>query len=88
MLHAGVVVAAIFLLVLGPRDQRLLGGALALGLAAKIATEAPWQDAVQWSDGWGFPVAVGSHASGALAGLACALLVLFLSWAIRDWPRR
>lgn len=75
VLHAGVAVGAVMLLERPGGGWRGLGAALALGLAAKLALEAPWQGAVQVSPDWPFPVAVGAHAAGAAAGALCAVVV-------------
>ena len=72
VLHAGVAVAAVYLL-LQAAALRWIGGALAVGLLVKIASETPWQAAVVASTDWGFPVAVAAHASGAVAGAAVAV---------------
>lgn len=78
VLHAGVAVAASFMICGTERHQRLLGIGVALGLAAKITVEAPWLAAVRPSPWWGFPVVVGAHFSGALAGLVVAMASLGL----------
>ncbi len=73
VLHAGLAVAAVFMITAPVRGHRLLGAAMALGLAAKLAIESPWEAAVRPSAYWGFPVVVAAHAAGALAGLLVAL---------------
>jgi hypothetical protein len=47
---------------------------LALGLLLKLGAEAPWVGATRAVPGWDFALAPGAHLSGAVAGLACALL--------------
>jgi rhomboid family GlyGly-CTERM serine protease len=76
VLHAGVAVAAVTLTVRPGPGWRCLGVALAVGLLVKLILEAPWRGAVQASAAWDFPVAVGAHAAGALAGALSAALWL------------
>lgn len=78
VLHAGVAIVVVFLLIVGTRAQRWLGGAVLLGLGAKIASESPWGDALRHPAGWDIAVAPFAHASGALAGALCATLALCL----------
>ncbi|CAD5373114.1 Rhombosortase [Rubrivivax sp. A210] len=77
VLHAGVAVATLGLLV-QPGRARLIGGAVALGLVAKIVLEEPWGPPLRTGGGWDIAVAPLAHASGALAGLACGGLALIL----------
>jgi rhomboid family GlyGly-CTERM serine protease len=83
VLHAGIAIAAVFMTCTANRRQRLLGIAIAFGLVAKLATESPWVAAVHPSSYWGFPVVVGAHAAGALAGLLISLAAL----VARRFPR-
>lgn len=85
VLHAGVAVAALWL-VLREREgrRRLLGAAIAGGLLVKLALEAPWGPALRPAEGWmqgGFDIATAplAHATGAAAGLLCAALGLLLT---------
>lgn len=55
---------------------RLIGGLLLAGLAAKVLGEAPWSHALLHRPGLGLPIAPLAHATGAVAGLICALLCL------------
>lgn len=55
---------------------RLIGGLLLAGLAAKVIAEAPWSHAMLHHPGWDLPIAPLAHATGAVAGLACAVLCL------------
>lgn len=80
VLHAGVAIVAVQLVAEGPRARRLLGAAIAAGLAAKIVLEAPWRDAIVHSPGWDIAVAPLAHASGVAAGALAAL-------ALRAWRR-
>lgn len=75
VLHAGAAVMAVMLLWRPGGRWRGLGAALGLGLAAKILLESPWHGAVQVRPDWPFPVAVGAHAAGAIAGALCAVLL-------------
>lgn len=76
VLHAGVAVAAVQLLVAGPRARRLIAAAILAGLTAKVIGEAPWGPAITHPPGWDIAVAPLAHASGALAGLLCGLAAL------------
>jgi rhomboid family GlyGly-CTERM serine protease len=77
VLHAGVAIVGVFLLVVGTRAQRWLGGTVLLGLCVKIASESPWGDALRHPAGWDIAVAPFAHASGALAGALCAAIALW-----------
>lgn len=90
VLHAGVAVAAVTLIVRPGPGWRGLGAALAVGLLVKLVLEAPWRGAVHASADWDFPVAVGAHAAGAVAGALSAALLLAINarWAAAVSPRR
>lgn len=76
VLHAGVVAAALWLVV-HDRGRRQLIGVAVLGVVLiKIIGEAPWGPAVQIREGWDIAVAPFAHASGAFCGLLCARLSL------------
>ena len=82
VLHAGVAILALRLLGhAGAGRPRWVGGLLLAGLAAKLLLEAPWQLALRPLPEAGFAVAPLAHATGAVAGVAGALLC-------RAWPRR
>ena len=74
VLHAGVAVAAVHLLVAGPRARRVIAAVILAGLCFKVLREAPWGPALTHPPGWDIAVAPLAHASGAIAGLLCALL--------------
>ena len=74
VLHAGVAIAA-WQTWLGDR-RRGIGLAVLAGLAAKIASEAPWGSALRPFPEWGISVAPLAHATGALAGLVWAVVLL------------
>jgi rhomboid family GlyGly-CTERM serine protease len=83
VLHAGVVAAALWLVV-HDRGRRQLIGVATLGvLLVKIIGESPWGPAVQLREGWDIAVAPFAHASGAFCGLLCARLSLLLPSASR-----
>jgi rhomboid family GlyGly-CTERM serine protease len=74
VLHAGVAVAAMGLLDQGAQRRRI--GVLVLaGLALKIVLEHPWAQALVAGPDATFAVAPLAHASGALAGVLCALML-------------
>jgi rhomboid family GlyGly-CTERM serine protease len=72
VLHAGVAVAAVWLLICGPaRRARWVALAVLGGLSLKIALEQPWGPALQPLPGWDFALAPVAHAAGAVVGAAC-----------------
>jgi rhomboid family GlyGly-CTERM serine protease len=75
VLHGGVAIAAWQLLrtATSPRRRRL-GGVVLAGLALKLLLEAPWGAPARSVPGWDFPVAPLAHATGAVAGLLCAMV--------------
>ena len=84
VLHAGVAVAAVWLMLggglgrgpsQGGRLRRRIGLAIALGVVAKLWLETPWGPALQTSPEWDIAIAPLAHATGALAGAACAGLM-------------
>jgi len=74
VLHAGVAIATWHLVMHGHGTRRLIGGAVMAGLAVKLLLEQPWGAPTRTVAGWDFPLAPLAHATGALAGLACAAL--------------
>ena len=84
VLHAGVAIVVVDLLVRGTRAQRGVGAALALGLLAKLLSEAPWGPVLRVVPGWDITLAPIAHSSGALAGALCAGLAH--GWA--RWRQR
>jgi len=84
--HAGVAVLAVHC-ALRPREvraARLWALLLVAGLAVKLIAERAWQQPLLFDGAWGFKVAVAAHLSGALAGLACALLAAgAAAWVVR-----
>lgn len=93
VLHAGVAVAALWLLLgpwrstddstgkatAGARARRRLGAAIAIGLLLKIVLERPWGDTLQHPADWDIAVAPLAHATGAMAGVLCVGVALLLS---------
>ena len=79
VLHAGVTVAAVWLLLRGgERIRRRIGLAIALGVVTKLWLETPWGPVLQTSAEWDIAIAPLAHATGALAGAACATAVALL----------
>jgi rhomboid family GlyGly-CTERM serine protease len=78
VLHAGVAVAALFLVICGSGPRRLVGIVTVAVLAAKVLAEAPWGEVVRHPAGWDIAVAPVAHASGLLAGLATAAVATLL----------
>jgi rhomboid family GlyGly-CTERM serine protease len=74
VLHAGVAVIAVHLMLRASGRRRWIAAALFVGLVAKVAGEAPWGDVLRHPPEWDIAVAPLAHATGLLAGAACALL--------------
>jgi len=79
VLHAGVAVAVVSLAFAPRRSERLWGLVIALGLLVKIALEQPLGPALRQVPGWDIAITPLAHATGALAGALCALLVHFVA---------
>jgi rhomboid family GlyGly-CTERM serine protease len=77
VLHAGVVIAAMALVLRERGLQRVVGAVLLAGAVAKLLLEQPWQGATRHLSGWDFAVAPAAHASGILVGTLCALAVMW-----------
>jgi len=77
-LHAGVAVIAVQLLFTPQRRERTVGVLLAAGLLAKLIYEAPWGPVLRHPPGWDIAVAPLAHATGAAAGVLCALALKLL----------
>lgn len=84
VLHAGVMVAAVWLMLAqrpgrSQRLQRRIGLAVALGVVAKLWLETPWGPVLRTSAEWDIALAPLAHATGALAGAGCgAVLALVM----------
>lgn len=75
VLHAGVAVAAWVLLRERNTLRRVVGAALLIGLLVKVLLETPWLGPLRQVAGWDIPIAPLAHATGACAGLLCAVLL-------------
>lgn len=84
VLHAGVAIVIVFLLFDGSRAQRIVASLVLIGYCAKIISESPWGPAVRHPAGWDIPIAPVAHATGAVAGAACAMVALL--WARGSRP--
>ena len=73
VLHAGAAIVAVHLVASGRGARRAIGIALGVGLLAKLLVEAPWGPALRHPAGWDIPTAPFAHATGVVAGLACAI---------------
>lgn len=74
---SGVLHAAVAVLVVHCAMARALRGwavLLGAGLGLKLMAEAAWRQPLVFEPEWGFAVATAAHLTGALAGVACALL--------------
>lgn len=76
VLHGGVAIVCLWLLVAAQGTRRAVGAAVALGLAIKLLSESPWGPTLQRSEEFDIAVAPIAHATGTIAGLLCAALVL------------
>ncbi|MFN9744846.1 MAG: rhombosortase [Betaproteobacteria bacterium] len=76
VLHAGVAVATLWLVVAARGSRRVVGVLMGAGLLAKLLSERPWAGVLQQAAGWDIALAPIGHATGAIAGLACAAALL------------
>jgi rhomboid family GlyGly-CTERM serine protease len=76
VLHAGVAVATLWLVVAARGGRRVVGVLMGAGLLAKILSERPWAGVLQQAEGWDIALAPIGHATGTIAGLACAAALL------------
>jgi rhomboid family GlyGly-CTERM serine protease len=74
VLHAGVAVAALSTWGGSPAHRRI-GGLVLAGLGLKLLLERPWAGPLAQPAGWDIAVAPLAHATGALSGVACALML-------------
>jgi rhomboid family GlyGly-CTERM serine protease len=81
VLHAGVVIAALGLLLREVGLRRAVGALILGGVALKVGLEQPWQGGLRQVPGWQIAIAPAAHLSGAVAGLLCGL-------AAATWRRR
>lgn len=78
VLHAGVAVAALWLVATARGTRRGIGAAVGAGLLLKVVLEEPWGPPLRLGGGWDIATAPLAHATGVLAGLLCAALLLAL----------
>ena len=74
VLHAGAAIAATQLLLTASGRRRAIGAAILLGIAIKVASEAPWGAPLRHLPEWDIAVAPLAHATGLVAGVLCALV--------------
>jgi rhomboid family GlyGly-CTERM serine protease len=79
MLHGGVAITCLFLLWRARGGRLVVGALVSLGLVIKLARETPWGPALQRSQEWDIAVVPLAHTTGALAGLLCGVLALWLT---------
>jgi rhomboid family GlyGly-CTERM serine protease len=84
VLHAGVAVAALYVVICGARSQRVVGAAILAGTCIKVLLEAPWGPALRHGDGWDIAVAPLAHATGLVSGVLCAAVAQGIAVL---WPR-
>jgi rhomboid family GlyGly-CTERM serine protease len=72
VLHAGVAVAVTWLVVQERGARRAVGAMVALGLVVKLVLERPFGPVLQMAPGWDIALAPVAHATGTIAGFACA----------------
>lgn len=83
-LHAGVAVAALYLVLQASWRHRAIGWAVLAGLALKLVLEQPWIGPTQVVAGWDIAIAPLVHLTGAVAGLLCGAITLVIAgprWA-------
>jgi rhomboid family GlyGly-CTERM serine protease len=85
VLHAGVAIAALYLLMRGAGAQRWIGAAILVGASIKVVGETPWGAPLRHGGGWDIAVAPLAHATGLVAGLLCAAVAE--AFAGRRQPR-
>lgn len=78
VLHGGAAVVAVHLICSVPSARRLIGAALLAGITLKVLGEAPWGPALRHPAGWDIATAPIAHATGLVAGVACALAAAVL----------
>lgn len=76
VLHAGVAVAATTMLWRPARGERRLGLAILAVLALKLLSETPWRGPLLHSEGWDIAIAPLAHATGTIAGVLLAGVLL------------
>ncbi|HUP06647.1 MAG TPA: rhombosortase [Caldimonas sp.] len=79
VLHAGAAVVATHLAWTARGGGRAIGVALAAGLVVKVLLEAPWGPPLRHPAGWDIATAPFAHATGVVAGFACAFAAHALS---------
>jgi rhomboid family GlyGly-CTERM serine protease len=80
VVHAGVAIVCVHLLFAG---HRWLGGAMLAGVLLKVLSETPWGTPLRHPLDWDIAIAPLVHATGLVAGTACALLVEGVAWRRR-----
>lgn len=76
VLHGGVAVVVWWLLAAGRGSRRTIGAMVGAGLVAKLLLEQPWGPVLRHAADWDIAVAPLAHATGATAGLLCAVLAM------------
>lgn len=84
VLHAGMAVAALWLLARDRGQRRVLGAAIVAGLILKLWLEEPWGPplrlpGIPGNEGTDMAIAPLAHATGVAAGLLCAAVALALA---------
>ncbi len=75
----GLALWAALRLLQAPGWSRLIGVVTCAIVLGKVWIEQSWLAAIVFDPSWGFGVARGAHAVGAVAGLAC--------WLLQEWWR-
>lgn len=86
VLHAGVAVAAWWLVLRTSGRSRSIGAALLAGLAIKVGLEDPFGAPLVHPAGWDIAVAPLAHASGAIAGTVTGLVATLVPGGGRGDP--
>jgi rhomboid family GlyGly-CTERM serine protease len=84
VLHAAVAAGGSWLALAERGRPRAVGALVMAGLGAKVLLEAPWGSPLRAVPGWDILLAPLAHATGAVAGLACAAV----AWALAGPTRK
>ena len=84
VLHAAVATGGCWLALSARGRAGVVGAAVVAGLGAKVLLEVPWGTPLRIVPGWDIPLAPLAHATGTVAGLACATA----AWAATGMPRQ
>jgi rhomboid family GlyGly-CTERM serine protease len=85
VLHAGVVLTAVFVVADESGRRRAIAVGVLMGLVLKLLLERPWAAPLRLGGGWDIAVAPLAHATGAVSGLVLGLAALLLRLWVDRW---